>query len=170
MRPARTVNFLYEILSSHGGGPRRTDITMASRTPLYLPTYPLTAQSTQEGHSTMSGSPTSGPLVATQTVVLDNSATRPRTPLASSPVDQHLTSGSHSSSSASQAPIDCLEVEQSLLAKLGLSAEVISMILASRRPSTIRIYGYTWRVFSKWCAARNMDPVSSSDKAVLEFL
>lgn len=43
-------------------------------------------------------------------------------------------------------------------------------MLASRCPATIRIYGYTWRIFSTWCTARDMDPISSSAEAVLEFL
>ncbi len=42
----------------------------------------------------------------------------------------------------------------------GLSAGVIETILSSRAPSTRRLYGLKWNVFSTWCRERGLDPVN----------
>ncbi len=52
----------------------------------------------------------------------------------------------------------------------GLSAEVIETILSSRAPSTRRLYGLKWNVFSMWCGEHGLDPVNCLVASVLEFL
>ncbi len=52
----------------------------------------------------------------------------------------------------------------------GLSAGVIETILSSRAPSTRRLYGLKWNVFSTWCRERGLDPVNCPVASVLEFL
>lgn len=44
------------------------------------------------------------------------------------------------------------------------------MILASRHQSTIRIYGYPLKIFSRWCATQFLEPLLTTAEMVLEFL
>ncbi|XP_042329170.1 uncharacterized protein LOC121933463 [Sceloporus undulatus] len=50
-----------------------------------------------------------------------------------------------------------LEIERSMLTRYGYSSEVIESILASRRPSTIKIYEYTFKAFKRWCKRKKKD-------------
>lgn len=92
--------------------------------------------------------------------ITTSSTSRPRSP----------PSRSDLSPRAEQATADRLEIERAHLAALGLSDTVVDTMLASRRQSTNRIYGYTWRVFSRWCAAHTQDPLTALVKSILEFL
>ncbi len=52
----------------------------------------------------------------------------------------------------------------------GLSTEVVETILQSRAPSTRKLYGLKWRLFTSWCGDRQLDPVNCPIGTVLEFL
>ncbi len=52
----------------------------------------------------------------------------------------------------------------------GLSTEVVETILQSRAPSTRKLYGLKWRLFTSWCGDRQLDPVNCPVGTVLEFL
>lgn len=52
----------------------------------------------------------------------------------------------------------------------GLSAGVVETILSSRAPSTRKLYGLKWNVFTIWCREREVDPVNCPVASVLEFL
>ncbi len=54
--------------------------------------------------------------------------------------------------------------------KAGLLPEVIETMLSSRAPSTRRLYGLKWNVFSRWCGERGLDPVNCPVASVLEFV
>lgn len=56
------------------------------------------------------------------------------------------------------------------LATLGYSDPVLGTLLAGRRPSTNRVYNYTWQALAVWCASRNTSPESIKVKDFLEFL
>ncbi len=47
---------------------------------------------------------------------------------------------------------------------------MIETILSSRAPSTRRLYGLKWNMFSTWCRERGWDPVNCPVASVLEFL
>lgn len=85
-------------------------------------------------------------------------------------MDTTKAPGTHSAPGPAQAATNRLEVEQRLLKGLHLSSNVISTILASRRASTIRIYGSTWRIFIRWCQERSLDPLLVTAESVLDFL
>ncbi|KAI2659825.1 hypothetical protein H4Q32_022366 [Labeo rohita] len=51
-----------------------------------------------------------------------------------------------------------------------LSERVSNTILEARVPSTRRLYGQKWQVFSSWCLARRLDPCSCDVSHVLTFL
>ncbi len=52
----------------------------------------------------------------------------------------------------------------------GLSTEVVETILQSRAPSTRKLYGLKWRLFTSWCEDHQFDPVNCPVGTVLEFL
>ncbi len=52
----------------------------------------------------------------------------------------------------------------------GLSTEVVETILQSRAPSTRKLYGLKWRLFTSWCGDHQLDPVNCLIGRVLEFL
>ncbi len=52
----------------------------------------------------------------------------------------------------------------------GLSTEVVETILQSRAPSTRKLYGFKWRLFTSWCGDHQLDPVNCPIGTVLEFL
>lgn len=52
----------------------------------------------------------------------------------------------------------------------GLTAGAVETLLSSRAPSTRRMYGLKWSVFSTWCRERSVDPVTCPVVQVLEFL
>ncbi|XP_026550410.1 uncharacterized protein LOC113432497, partial [Notechis scutatus] len=68
------------------------------------------------------------------------------------------------------ASVSRLEVEREKLKAEGLSAQVITTIMAARRPSTTRIYNATWNSFSKWCRQSSINPLSPSVAQVLASL
>ncbi len=52
----------------------------------------------------------------------------------------------------------------------GLSTEVVETILQSRAPSTRKLYGLKWRLFTSWCGDHQLDPVNCPVGTVLDFL
>ncbi|XP_039211772.1 uncharacterized protein LOC120313687 isoform X1 [Crotalus tigris] len=68
------------------------------------------------------------------------------------------------------APTSRLTFERESLARQSYSSEVISLIQASRCPSTNRIYDATWRGFCKWCLVHALDPLSVSIPNILDYL
>ncbi len=52
----------------------------------------------------------------------------------------------------------------------GLSTEVVETILQSRAPSTRKLYGLKWRLFTSWCGDHQLDPVNCPIGTVLECL
>lgn len=53
---------------------------------------------------------------------------------------------------------------------IGVSDPVRHTILSARASSTRLQYENRWRLFSRWCSARDVDPLSCSVSSVLEFL
>ncbi len=60
--------------------------------------------------------------------------------------------------------------EGAQLVASGLSTEVVETILQSRAPSTRKLYGLKWNLFTSWCRDRQLDPVNFPVGSVLEFL
>ncbi len=52
----------------------------------------------------------------------------------------------------------------------GFSTEVVETILQSRAPSTRKLYGLKWRLFTSWCGDHQVDPVNCPVGTVLEIL
>ncbi len=82
-----------------------------------------------------------------------------------------LTSGGHDLS----PPPGVMEAvgvapEGARLIASGLSTEVVETILQSRAPSTRKLYGLKWRLFTSWCGDHQLDPVNCPIGTVLEFL
>lgn len=162
---------LHSILSPGDGKPRHPHLAMAARPPLCLPSNSIASSGTQENQGTASRRALGGSMVATQIVVLgDSTAVSGTPPPFSFPVLRHVTPGTHSASRTSQTPVDMVEFERTQLLSFGLSNEVISMVMASCQPSTIQIYRYTWKTFSRWCTTHDLDPLTVDVEAVLEFL
>lgn len=142
---------------------------MATGPPVCLPSHsPNTPGTTSQ--ATKGGGPSGSSLLATPTVVLHDPKAGHSAPTSSTSPTRPPPSGSNMSSRAAQTTTDRLEIEWAHLVALGLSEAVVTTMLASRRQSTTRIYGYTWRAFSRWCVVRARDPLAASVEIILEFL
>lgn len=84
-------------------------------------------------------------IVASQTLVLRKSTSGSASTASTSSI-----SGPGLSSASRQVAFDRLAVERGQLLGLGLSSEVVNILLASRRSSTLWIYNGTWKVFHRW--------------------
>lgn len=156
-----------KVLPSSSRRHGRTDVGLASGPALCLSTD---SQGDPKGHTAKSHGDHGGPVVAMQAVVLH--ATPPISGSGAAPTTrpEHASPRAHLPSSPSQASSDRLASERRSLLVLGLSQEVISTFLASRKGSTIRIYNSTWKVFHCWCSRHHKDPLSASVETILDFL
>ena len=74
--------------------------------------------------------------------------------------------GTHLPPAARQAEPRGLAPERCGLLAQGLSEAVVATIRSSTRAQ----YSYKWRAFARWCADRQVDPVSAPVSSVLDFL
>lgn len=63
-----------------------------------------------------------------------------------------------------------METERRLLTDCGYSSGVVETLLASRKASTKRLYGSTWRKFAFWCNGKGARPLRAKVTHILEFL
>lgn len=63
-----------------------------------------------------------------------------------------------------------MEVERELLTSQGFSPQVTNILLASRRESTKRVYGTTWKRFSSWAISKGVKPTKAKIPLILSFL
>ncbi|XP_064416665.1 uncharacterized protein LOC135357773 [Latimeria chalumnae] len=64
----------------------------------------------------------------------------------------------------------CLDPEERDLDLVGMSQGVREILLGSRKDSTRKAYNLKWKLFSFWCAGRQLDPFTCSVNLVLEYL
>ena len=116
--------------------------------------------------------PTHSPVVASQTLV-------PQSPGASGghssnpsisgePAATVSEQGQLSRSRVTEA--DSVATFQRQLVKEGIPTEARQMVLASWRPSTVRVYAAQYRVFCRWCDGVKKHPSEASLEDVLRFL
>ncbi len=114
----------------------------------------------------------SSPVLAGPSMVLGPDFSPRRLPMGDSSQERSpLTSGGHDLS----PPPGVMEAvgvapEGARLIASGLSTEVVETILQSRAPSTRKLYGLKWRLFTSWCGDHQLDPVNCPIGTVLEFL
>ncbi|XP_058020623.1 uncharacterized protein LOC131188944 [Ahaetulla prasina] len=68
------------------------------------------------------------------------------------------------------APVDRLALERGAMRRDNMPARLIQTMLASRRPSTERIYSASWQAFCSWCQRAGVSPLRVSILHILEFL
>lgn len=88
-------------------------------------------------------------MVAAQTMILNDSTPFSRTPVPSASAALDASSGAHTAPGCTKAPPNRVEIERQHLIALGLLTEVIGMLLASRRGSTVQIYNLHGRPFQR---------------------
>ncbi len=114
----------------------------------------------------------SSPVLAGPSMVLGPDFSPRRLPMGdSSPERSPLTSGGYDLS----PPPGVMEAvgvapEGARLIASGLSTEVVETILQSRAPSTRKLYGLKWRLFTSWCGDHQLDQFNCPIGTVLEFL
>ncbi len=117
-------------------------------------------------------SATSSPVLAGPSIVLGPEFSSRRLSMGDSHQEgSPLTGGGHHFT----PPLRVVEAvgvapEGAQLIASGLSTEVVETILQSRAPSTRKLYGLKWALFTSWCRDRQLDPVNCPVGTVLEFL
>ncbi len=114
----------------------------------------------------------SSPVLAGPSMVLGPDFSPRRLPMGDSSQERSpLTSGGYDlSSPPGVMEAVCVAPEGAQLIASGLSTEVVETILQSRAPSTRKLYGLKWRLFTSWCGDHQLDPVNCPIGTVLEFL
>ena len=69
-----------------------------------------------------------------------------------------------------QSPATREESIRDALCNRGFSIDVASHVSRTQRDSKLGIYESKWRIFSDWCIAQQMNPLSSSESVVSNFL
>ncbi|XP_042300634.1 uncharacterized protein LOC121918687, partial [Sceloporus undulatus] len=160
---------LFEVSDTGRGGLRRPQLPLADRSTLRIPAdLAADALSGQGAEGQGGGHPGGSSMAPTSLVFGDpqsgyskfSSASQagPAVPGSRSPPRSFLASASR------------LEIERFTLTGYGYSPEVIESILASRRPSTIKIYEYTFKAFKRWCKRKKKDFFRITVPTLLQFL
>lgn len=144
--------------------------TLAQGSPVRLPT-PLTSSSIpQEGRTASGRGGPGGPTLATETMVLQCCSFKSGKRLEASHQARPSNSGSSVPSTARDVPLDCLEVERQALAQQGYPTNILGTLLKSKKTSTSKVYGRTWKRFRTWCLDKGIHPLKCTPINVLAFL
>ncbi|XDV14070.1 hypothetical protein PO909_002286 [Leuciscus waleckii] len=128
--------------------------------------------SSREGPSRRGQSTVGSPVVAGPSMVLGHHITPGRPSMGDSHQEGPADTGGGLNISPSPRAVQSLGLapEGAQYLEAGLSAGVTETILSSRAPSTRKLYGLKWNVFTAWCRQREVDPVNCPVASVLEFL
>ncbi len=167
--PLSTV-VLSNASSPTGVGRHGTD--MAEATPVRFSPDRSAPRSSGEGPERGGQSVAGSPVLAGPGVVLRHHVTPGRPAVADPSEEGPANSGRGHDFSRSARVVETvgLAPEGAQYLEAGLLAGVIENILSSRAPSTRRLYGLKWNVFSTWCRECRLDPVTCPVASVLEFL
>ncbi len=167
--PLSTVVFS-QASSPAGVGRHGTDV--AEATPVRFSPDRSAPGSSGEGPERRGQSIAGSPILAGPGMVLRHHVTPGRPAVADPSEEGSAVSGRGHNFSPSARAVETvgLAPEGARYLEAGLSAGVIETILSSRAPSTRRLYGLKWNVFSTWCRERGLDPVNCPVASVLEFL
>ncbi|XP_061488048.1 uncharacterized protein LOC133387397 [Rhineura floridana] len=147
-----------------------SDNTVARRSLVRLSSHTIVSQNLEEGVSREGTAGSDSTILATPTVVLRSSGNVDDGSLDTSNQARPPIPGSSTAPGPYLAQSNSVAFERGHLRSAGLSDAVIDIILASRRPSTTRIYQHTWVAFSKWCQSHHHDPSQATVHQVLQFL
>ncbi|XP_061486116.1 uncharacterized protein LOC133386473 [Rhineura floridana] len=159
------------LIPGHNSGSSGCSVnTMARRSFVRLPSNTTVSQNLEEGAEREGTAGSDSTILATPTVVLGSSYNVSDGSLATTSQARPSIPGSNMASGPHLAQSNSVAFERGHLRLAGLSDAVIDIILASRRPSTTRIYQHTWVAFSKWCQSHHHDPSQATMQQVLQYL
>ncbi|XP_061478779.1 uncharacterized protein LOC133382992 [Rhineura floridana] len=147
-----------------------SDNTVARRSIVRLSSHTIVSQNLEEGANRKGTAGSDSTILATPTVVLRSSGNVNDGSLDTSSKARPSIPGSSTAPGPYLVQSNSVAFERGHLRLAGLSDAVIDIILASRRPSTTRIYQHTWVAFSKWCQSHHHDPSQATVHQVLQFL
>ncbi|XP_061488949.1 oxysterol-binding protein-related protein 9 isoform X4 [Rhineura floridana] len=147
-----------------------SDNTVARWSIVRLSSHTIVSQNLEEGANREGTAGSDSTILATPTVVFRSSGNVNDGSLDTSSQARPSIPGSSTAPGPYLAQSNSVAFEWGHLWSAGLSDAVIDIILASRRPSTTRIYQHTWVAFSKWCQSHHHDPSQATVHQVLQFL
>ncbi|XP_061474004.1 store-operated calcium entry regulator STIMATE isoform X1 [Rhineura floridana] len=147
-----------------------SDNTVARRSIVRLSSHTIVSQNLEEGANRKGTAGSDSTILATPTVVFRSSGNVNDGSLDTSSKARPSIPGSSTAPGPYLVQSNSVAFERGHLRSAGLSDAVIDIILASRRPSTTRIYQHTWVAFSKWCQSHHHDPSQATVHQVLQFL
>ncbi|XP_061439875.1 transmembrane anterior posterior transformation protein 1 homolog isoform X3 [Rhineura floridana] len=147
-----------------------SDNTVARRSIVRLSSHTIVSQNLEEGPIREGTAGSNSTILATPTMVLRSSGNVNDGSLDISSQARPPIPGSSNAPGPYLAQSNSVAFERGHLRSAGLSDAVIDIMLASRRPSTTRIYQHTWVAFSKWCQSHHHDPSQATVHQVLQFL
>ncbi|XP_060545984.1 uncharacterized protein LOC132711324 [Pantherophis guttatus] len=169
--PATTTYYLAFIFGFPRQQQRRWMLFAASgSSTLRIPSSPSDSQG---GSQTVAGegrTHPSCPLLARQTLVCGPCISFSGCSLADSRQSDRIARRQRSSSRTPVLSYNRLEVERLRLINSNVSPAAIPIILAARRPTTVRIYDSTWKAFLRWCSKHHLDASSVSVVQIVDFL
>ncbi|XP_056409109.1 uncharacterized protein LOC130323316 [Hyla sarda] len=161
----------YLLLHLSQGPPRssgRPFISVEQQISLCLPSVSPHTTDAAEDQGGTCHSPCSTPVLAQEGLVPTRVEAFERLSLGAPSSFGFASSRRPLSSSIAQVETHGLAAERVMLSAQGFSEEVINLLAASRKPSTLKVYSRVMKLFSSWCMLHNV--VSPSLSQVLEFL
>ncbi|KAJ1208809.1 hypothetical protein NDU88_004192 [Pleurodeles waltl] len=151
---------------------RRFLSSVELRPSLRLPSYPSSAQSSQEsqvrpGPSYLGGSGLGSKSVMSRAVEHVHRSSSQTASLGGSSI---AAAGDGPPPEPVQPLPSCVEIERQQLTAFALSPEVCNVILAARRPSTKTVYTCCWNKFVAGCTNKSVDSLSAPLSEVLLFV
>ncbi|XP_058043567.1 uncharacterized protein LOC131200588 [Ahaetulla prasina] len=143
---------------------------MATGTALCVPSASINSQGNQKTPGREGRTNPSGSSLASETLVYGPQSSFSDNTLAHTRQSDCSQSGRSHPSRTSVVTTHRLAIERDILAGLNIPPDAVPTIQAARRPSTKRIYQFTWKAFSMWCSKRPISPRNPDLSHIIGFL
>ncbi|XP_061443118.1 uncharacterized protein LOC133365362 [Rhineura floridana] len=164
------MNKLKPICVTRRGRDKCLDFPVASGQTICISSNSSDFQGTQKTSCRKDSTFVGGSMVAKVTLVSRPSRSVGGTTMEDSNANGPALSGTAPAPRPRVVGTSCLELERKRLLKRGISPQVVETMMASRRPSTLRIYESTWKAFSSWSQKQGVLPRKAGVKEILSFL
>lgn len=158
------------IPNKRGRGDRCPTVPLASRSSVRLPSNPISTLSYKKNCPAKGRGSSNCTKLAKKTLVPRPHSTEQGTSVEAPGETRPSQSGADNASQATTVPVSCLEVEWHALSKKGYPSPIVDTMLSSKRSSTFKTYGATWKKFREWCSQHEVSPLKAKTLHILQFL
>lgn len=114
--------------------------------------------------------PPGGPMVASEELVQRSSGVAKGSSPKAPPESRSIVTKGRTPHISRHVPITRLAVIRKALRKKRFSERASELIASARRKSTGIVYDAKWKVYTRWCTRRKVDPLDPSPRRLADFL